>query len=381
MKTEFDAVVIGAGIAGSSMAYCLAKQGWQVALVDKDTFPRHKACGEFISPESLGTLKTLELDGIVASLQPSPITLVRLHTERGVSLTIPLTGTAMGLSRQALDASLQRSALDNGASVYTGRSVSELKETVNGHVVELASKEGRSQLTCRTVIAAWGRRPLNGFQTTGQKHKSNNRTYVGIKSHYTRSDSDPVVDLYFFQGGYIGISPIEGGHLNVAALITNPALIKHGGSDAIPNILKSAVNRIPVLKKRLEHAIAVPGTQAATFPVIIRPEPNGWNGIPCIGDAVAVIPPFCGDGMAMALRSVELCAPRANSYLLGQCSYSEWKNAYTMQIKQQLSGALRWGSLLERILTNPILSSWLLQLGSFMPGTAEKLVRATRLRG
>ncbi|WP_239619220.1 NAD(P)/FAD-dependent oxidoreductase [Cohnella mopanensis] len=379
MKSEFDAIVIGAGIAGSSMAYSLAKQGWQVALIDKDTFPRHKACGEFLSPESLGTLKALNLDGVVASLEPSPITRVRLHTDRGVSLEIPLFAPAMGLSRQALDASIQLSAQQRGVSVYTGTTVTEVTKSWTGHHVELSSKDGRTQLYSHTVIAAWGRRPLHGFQ--GSEQKPSKRSYVGIKSHYTRFDSDPAVDLYFFQGGYIGIAPIEGGRLNVAALLANPVFHRLGGTDAIASILKNAGERIPTLRRRLEQTSAVPGSHAATFPVIIRPEPKGWNGIPCVGDAVAVIPPFCGDGMAMALRSVELCAPIANSYLQGDCTYSEWRNTYNERIKQQFSGALRWGSLMERLLTNSALSSWLLRLGSMMPGTAEKLVRATRLRG
>jgi flavin-dependent dehydrogenase len=379
MNAEFDAVVIGAGVAGSSMAYSLAKQGWLVALIDKDTFPRHKACGEFLSPESLGTLKALELDRVVGSLQPAAITSLRLHTERGVSLEIPLPGSAMGLSRHVLDDRLQLSAIHKGVSVYTGSAVSEVSETLNGYIIETSSKDGRTQLYSRTVIAAWGRRPLHRFQAPRQK--SNNRTYVGIKSHFTRSDSEPAVDLYFFQGGYIGISPIEGERLNVAAIISSSDFQKLEGPVAIQRILESAAGRIPLLQRRLEQVIIVPGTQAAAFPVKIRPQQNAWNGIPCIGDAVAVIPPFCGDGMAMALRSVELCVPMANSYLRGDYTYSEWRNAYTEQIKQQFSGALRWGSLLERLLTNSMLSSWLLRLGSIAPGTAERLVRKTRLRG
>ncbi|WP_158602145.1 NAD(P)/FAD-dependent oxidoreductase [Cohnella endophytica] len=379
MKTEFDAIVIGAGVAGSSMAYSMAKQGWQVALIDKEMFPRHKACGEFLSPESLGTLRALELDGVVASYEPSLITTVRLHTERGVSLAIPLAGPAMGLSRHVLDAGIQQAAQRKGVSVYIGRTATNVTNNSNGHHVELSSKDGKSQLYARTVIAAWGRRPLHGFQASRQK--ANNRAFVGIKSHYSRSDSDPAVDLYFFQGGYIGISPIEGGRLNVAALLSNTAFKKLGGTDAIPTILKRAIERIPALQRRIEHEIVVSGSQSATFPVKIQPKPNGWSGIPCIGDAVAVIPPFCGDGMAMALRSVELCAPLANSYLLGDCAYTKWREVYTGLIRQQFSSTLRWGSLLERLLSNSMLSSWLLRLGSIAPATAEKLVRATRLRG
>jgi len=376
MKTEYDAVVIGAGVAGSSMAHALAREGWGVALIEKYKFPRHKACGEFLSPESIGTLRELGLSEAVSSLQPSPITKARLHTERGLSLEIPLYGIARGVSRHALDAGLLRSAQEKGVLAFTG-TVTAVNEVPNGHTVEFSSKEGTTRLHSRTVIAAWGRHPLSGYRE--ENRKPSRRAYIGLKSHFAGSDSDPTVDLYFFQGGYVGIAPIEGDRLNVAALIS-PDLYPRDGTDALRRIMDSAAARIPVLRSRLEQAIEVPGTRATVYPVEIRPEPRGWNGIPCIGDAAAVIPPFCGDGMSMALRSVRLCAPLADAYLLGKCTYAEWNKAYSDQLKQQFARPLKWGSLLEDLLANPNTTSWLFRLGAILPGAAEKLIRATRLR-
>ncbi|WEK55923.1 MAG: NAD(P)/FAD-dependent oxidoreductase [Candidatus Cohnella colombiensis] len=378
MRTDFDAIVIGAGVAGSSMAISLARQGWQVALIDKDSFPRHKACGEFLSPESIVSLKALELDSVIDEFRPPVITTACLHTE-SVSLSIALPGTAIGLSRYSLDSWLQQKAFEIGVQVYTGSTVSAIVETIIGYVVEISSKEGRVQLSSRTVIAAWGRRPLNRLQAASQK--SSSRTYIGIKSHFTCSDCEPIVDLYFFQGGYFGISPIEGGRLNVAALLTHDTFHTLGSPNSVQRIMEYAAKQIPALHSRLESIDLVPGTQAATSPVIIRPQPIAWNEIACIGDAVAVIPPFCGDGMSMALRSVELCSPLANAYLRGDCTKTEWRNTYTEQIKHQFSNPLRWGRILDRLLTNRKLSPILLRLGTFAPGIAEKMVRATRVRG
>ncbi|WP_182301182.1 NAD(P)/FAD-dependent oxidoreductase [Cohnella cholangitidis] len=379
MDNEFDAVVIGAGVAGSGIAYSLSKRGWNVALVDRETYPRHKACGEFLSPESVSSLKALGLDKVVTSLQPAAITTVRLHTERGASLEIPLPGTAMGISRYSLDARLQLSVAQQGGSMFSGSPVSAVKPFSNGYRVDIASDRGTTRFFSRTVIAAWGRRSLHGFHPHGSIAKDS--SYVGIKSHYTRSDSDAAVDLYFFRGGYIGLSPVEGGRMNVAALLTRASFRRLGGSGAVQTVLESAATRIPALRKRLEHATSIPGTHASTFPVNVTPRLNAWNELPCIGDALAVIPPFCGDGMSMALRSVELCAPLADDYLRGYCTRTEWKNVYTRLIEQQFTGALRWGSRFERILTHIHLSTWLFRLGSIAPGAAERMVRATRLRG
>jgi len=59
MNTEFDAVIIGAGPAGSSAAIMLARAGWSVALIEKQKFPRRKVCGECIAANNLPLLRAL----------------------------------------------------------------------------------------------------------------------------------------------------------------------------------------------------------------------------------------------------------------------------------------------------------------------------------
>lgn len=378
---DADAVVIGAGIAGSSVAYALAKRGWNVVLLDKHKCPRHKACGEFLSPESRSSLRSLGLESVVRAHHPAVITSARIHTERGASLEIPLPGPAWGISRFNLDAKLQAAAQAAGVRLIAPCPVLGVERSEEGYRVDCGGGGSRSpELTIRSRIAigAGGRSASQGLR--GFKPASDERTYVGIKSHFTRTDSSPVVDLIFFRGGYIGIAPIEGERFNVAALVTPAVFSKQQPASAVERILEQAVRRHPVLAKRLAGAVPVPGTQASAYPVAIRTSPLAWNGMPLVGDAAAVIPPFCGDGMAMALRSAELCAPLADACLRGQITLEQWKDAYTKQLQEQFAGALRWGERLERILSRPVLSTLLVRLGSFLPGTAERLVRSTRLR-
>ena len=69
MTYLYDAAVIGAGIAGSVMAESLADHGWDTVLFDRKAFPRHKVCGEFLSPESLTMLRRLGLRDAVLRLE------------------------------------------------------------------------------------------------------------------------------------------------------------------------------------------------------------------------------------------------------------------------------------------------------------------------
>ncbi|CAA9373825.1 MAG: hypothetical protein AVDCRST_MAG93-8642, partial [uncultured Chloroflexia bacterium] len=68
---DWDMVIVGAGLAGSSLATALARGGWKVVLLEQGDFPRHKVCGEFLSPESQASLEALGLDRTVAALDPS----------------------------------------------------------------------------------------------------------------------------------------------------------------------------------------------------------------------------------------------------------------------------------------------------------------------
>lgn len=380
MIRETDAVVVGAGLAGSSMAFALANEGWNVVLLDKNKFPRHKACGEFLSPESLATLRSLGLDKTVQGLEPAVITQVRIHTERGASLEIPLPGPAWGVSRHALDAALQNAAKERGVSVLTGSPVSMIAEDGDGYCVELNGKRAGERFRSRIVIGAWGRRPFPATRPS-QSEANASKSYVGIKSHYARrTDAAPFVDLYFFRGGYVGIAPVEGDRFNVAALLTSHAFRNLGSSAAIQRIVDMAARNVPVIGARLKGTEPIAGTQAAVYPVSVSRVPRAWNGFPCVGDAVAVIPPFCGDGMSMALRSVELCAPLADACLKGNSTFEEWRQSYSRLVRQQFSGALRWGGMLDRALTHSVFSSWLLRFGLLAPKAAEFAVRATRLK-
>ena len=79
-----DIAVIGAGPAGSTLALALAQRGWDVVLIERDALPRHKVCGEFLSPEAQGTLRQLGLSAQLGTLSPTPLThatLTRLSPE------------------------------------------------------------------------------------------------------------------------------------------------------------------------------------------------------------------------------------------------------------------------------------------------------------
>ncbi|NEN85015.1 NAD(P)/FAD-dependent oxidoreductase [Paenibacillus elgii] len=374
MQRIRDMVVIGAGISGSSMAKVLADRGWDVILIDGNRFPRHKVCGEFLSPESQVMLRSLGFQETVESLQPAKIHQARIILSEGDTLDIPLPGTALGISRFALDTTLHQSVIGSGVEMITGQKVASVTPADHGYRIETRQGGEEFSFRSRAVIAAWGGQ---GVPKVLDQRSPDSR-YIGVKSHYTGIDLGPVVELYFFPGGYLGLSPVEDGKLNVAALLKKNTF--QNKEKTVVDWIYAAGRRNPKLKAILDKVVPVPGTQAAVAPVQLNHIWSAWDRFPLVGDAAVMVPPLCGDGMSMALRSACLCAPFADRYLRGESSVNRWKWEYTRSLKREFNSPLRWGLLLQWMFSLPVFPRLMLSIAQSFPVLPASLIRATRLR-
>jgi len=219
---------------------------------------------------------------------------------------------------------------------------------------------------------------IKAIKQTSKQKRNSEQAFVGVKAHYEGIDLESAVELYFFPGGYLGISPIEEGKANVAALIKQQAFAAKPKS--ILEWLDAAYSSNAALQDKLANARFVQGSEAAVAPVHLNRKPQPWHIFPAVGDAAFVIPPLCGDGMSMALRSAELCAPLADQYLKGELTMLQWREKYTKAIRQHFSAPRRWGRLMQWLLGMPRITKALLPFVRVMPIFARKLVRATRLK-
>ncbi|MFS0839060.1 NAD(P)/FAD-dependent oxidoreductase [Paenibacillus sp. 1P03SA] len=399
--TETDAAVLGGGLAGSLIAKSLAEKGWRTLLVDRHRFPRHKVCGEFLSPEVRQMLDAAGLTDRVSALRPAAVERVRLISAEGGHVDIPLPGTAMGLSRFRLDGALHEAAAEAGARVRTSSAVLSVERFPDENFeVRVKSGDDLEVIRARTVIAAWGangqavitgfpgRTPLgNPANPSAPADRGpsalypwNRRApdYMGVKSHYRGIEMEPVVELYLFPGGYLGLCPVEDGLVNASALLSRDAF--RGAGKSVPALLEAAARRCPPLLSKLKRGLPVPGAQAAVAPVMLNRRLNPWDMVPRLGDSSVMIPPLCGDGMSMALRSARLCAPLADGYLRGELSLAGWEEQYVRAVERTFGGPLRWGRLLQSSLGSPAAVRLLLRLAQLSPGMASGLLKATRLK-
>jgi flavin-dependent dehydrogenase len=373
--STYDLVIVGAGPAGSAIAVALAGYGWHVLLVEREEFPRHKVCGEFISPEAQSALRNLGLHQEIAALNPVPLYATQVVSRFAHKLQRPLPGEAWGLSRYRFDAGLAAAAAARGVELRTATTATRC-ETQEGRVhLQLRHRQESTWVQARAAIMAYGRSALPGLAAE-RKGNSAHKRYVGAKCHYTGVEMAEQVELYFFPGGYAGINPIEGGRANLCVLASYAAFA-HAGS-SIHDLLASAMTGNSALAQKMTGATALIETECAVAPVDTQRPAQPWGKVAQIGDSAVMLPPLCGDGMAMALRSAQLCAPLADAYLRETISLSKWQQFYEHAWSQEFGRRVWLGRQLQSLLQLPVVAEGMLLTGSFFPALADYFIVSTR---
>lgn len=294
-----DALILGGGLSGSTAACLLARAGHDVQLIERETGPHHKVCGEFLSIEAVAHLRQLGLDPV--ALGAAPIERIRLVSGNRET-EAPLPFGALGLSRHVLDEALLDHARAAGARIECGVRVLAL----DGATVRTSSGEREAS----HLLLATGKLPVreNG---TAPATKPSGRL-VGFKMHYRLAPQAArrlagTIALALFDGGYAGLQMIEAGRANLCLVIQRAHLQGLGGDwPAVRAWLDD--NRI--LRDMLADAeplLERPAT-IANLEYGLPPRDRAQGSIYRLGDRWAMTASLTGDGMAIALRSAFVAA-------------------------------------------------------------------------
>ena len=261
--------VVGGGPAGAMAAIAALREGAAVRIFEKSAFPRHKVCGEFLSPAILPLLGRAGCDTAFLELRPAVLRTMQLHFGARV-IRHPLPQPAYGLSRYELDRLLLRRAEASGA--------------------HLIREHWSAADADATVILAAGRKSV---APAGQR-------LFGFKAHFLGPVND-AVELYFFDDCYVGVSAIENGATNVCGLAPEPALRALGfhPSDLL-GTCRALAERLRPLTRNMDWLV--------TGPLVFSQRLNQPLGEATYraGDALGFIDPFTGSGILNAMLTGEL---------------------------------------------------------------------------
>jgi flavin-dependent dehydrogenase len=351
---EVDVAIVGGGPAGSTLATILARRGVSVALIDRDTFPRDKLCGEFLSYDALPILDQLGI-GLGDAPHIERCRVVSRHRSYEFRLPRP----ARGISRMTLDALLYRTAVASGATA------------LEGHTAANVRRDGVDHVKARVVAGAWGRWGRFDQQLGRAFVRDRSHRNFGFKRHYRGTHEPGVIELYSFARGYLGVNDVEGGITNICGLVHASRLAGHKGR------WESFIETIRAEEPRLEALYAgfAPAQEhfLSSEPVIFRARSAVEEGIFMIGDASGVIDPLTGNGMAMAIQSAQLAAP----FIVRALTDRTAEDAYREAHRRMFAPRIAWSRRIAALLSRPALLDALLRVTPSAK-IGELLLRKTR---
>ena len=323
MQTDFDAIIIGAGPAGSTAAILLAEAGWSVALIEKQRFPRRKVCGECIAASNLPLLDALGVGDAFAALAGLELRRVALmRGEETITADLPASshpahrwGRALG--REHLDTLLLLRAKEAGASLLQPWSALSLRGQPGRFECDVTALDDGQSATLRAPLAiaahgSWEPLPADRAARRAARRASD---LFAFKANFGDSNlAEGLLPVLAFRGGYGGMVVADHGIATLACCIREDRLAAcrkaapgKSAGEVVEDYLQSECAGV---RDALRGAVR---QEAWLGSGPIRPGirmPRDGGDVLLIGNAAGEAHPIVGEGMSMAMQSAWLLCER-----------------------------------------------------------------------
>ena len=364
---EWDIIIVGGGLGGLTTALHLSKNNVKVCLIEKNSFPHHKVCGEYVSNEVLPYLQSLDIhpfDNGAKKIEKFEIT-----NSKGVSIKANLPLGGFGLSRFAFDNILYESVKKRATIIFD---VVEKIEFDKDHFV-VSTKNGEI-LTSNFVVGAFGKRS-NLDVYLKRQFISNRSAWLAVKCHYEYNFPEDTVALHNFDGGYCGLSKTETNVVNACYLTTFKSFKKYGN---IESFQKEELSKNPFLKEFFNEAKPVFEKPLTISQISFDEKSPVENHIFMVGDSAGLIHPLCGNGMAMAIRSAQIFSELyLEAFQKKSFSRANLEKDYTLQYHAEFSQRLKIGRSIQKTLMYPVASRIGFKILKMIPSLLPKIIKKT----
>ena len=367
-NSSTDVLIIGGGLAGLVSAIHLSKAGLSVVLIEKNEYPKHKVCGEYISNEVLPYLQWLGADPLTTGAKKIERFLLSTTTGKTTETKLPLGG--FGVSRYTLDHFLMQKATQLNCSVVQDQ-VNDVRFENDQFIVE--TKDG-PVFSAKMVIGAFGKRSNLDIKLD-RRFIKNRAPFLAVKTHLKGEFPDDLVSLHNFHGGYCGVSQVENGNLNVCYLANFTTFQKYKN---IETYQKEVLYKNPHLKKVFENSTPVFEEPLTISQISFFNKTTVDNHMLMCGDAAGMIHPLCGNGMAMAIHSAKIASELLIGFFNKQiASRQDLETAYRNQWNREFSSRLRTGRILQAFFGKDNLARVIMYGLTHIPGVLPTIIRQT----
>jgi menaquinone-9 beta-reductase len=367
MKQD-EVTIIGGGLAGLIAGIHLSKIGIKVLIIEKNSYPKHKVCGEYISNEVLPYFKSIEID--IESLNPTKISKLHFSSRNGKSIFTNLPLGGFGISRYVLDEFLYKKALSNGCKIIQENVENIIFNDNEFHITTTNSLNFKSKI----VIGAYGKRS-NIDQKLNRKFINLKSPWLAVKAHYSGTFKYDLVGLHNFNGGYCGVSKVEDNKINICYLADYNTFKQHKN---IEEYQKNIVSKNPILNDIFQNSTLIFDKPLTISQISFEQKNAIENHVLMIGDTAGLIHPLCGNGMAMAIHSAKIVSELIQKFNNNEInSRAELENEYQKQWNFNFKKRLKTGRLLSNLLQKPKLSEVLMRLLVLFPILFSAIIKKT----
>ncbi len=371
-ENTYELAVVGGGLAGLTLAIQMRMKGHSVILFEKEKYPFHRVCGEYISLESLGFLKSLGIDP--DQMDCPVITDLIVSAPDGTLLKHELPLGGFGISRYILDQKLATIAVNLGVRMNESDKVHDV--SFKNGFFEIRS--GSGTYTSTAAAGCFGKRSnldLKWKRSFTEKKPSKLNNYIGVKYHIKTDFPRDTIALHNFSDGYCGISAIEDGKYCLCYLTTAANL--EANNNSIADMQEHILYKNPHLKKIFTSSEFLYEHPVTISQISFENKSMFEDHVLMIGDAAGMITPLCGNGMSMAMHGSKLAATYLEQFLRNEISRNEMEVKYVRAWENEFSIRLKTGRLIQSLFGKPAATNMFIRAMKPFPFLVRQLIRKT----
>ena len=364
----FDVIIVGGGLAGLTSAIHLSKFNKKVLLIEKNRYPKHKVCGEYISNEVLPYLNSLGIHPIQEGAKK--ISKVQISTVKSnlIQGDLPLGG--FGMSRYFLDNLMANKAISNGVTI-----VKDSVDSVDFEEESFTVQTNKSGIFySKITIGAFGKRSALDVKMN-RKFIQKKSPYLAVKTHVKGDFPENLVGLHNFKGGYCGVSKVENDSINLCYITSYSSFQKHKN---LTEFQEKVVFKNKYLQKIFKESKAVFEKPLTISQISFETKKPVEEHLIMCGDTAGMIHPLCGNGMGMAITSAQLASKRILQFLNGEIKTRDsLEKLYIRDWNKEFKMRLRIGHLIAWLFRNQIISEIAYSILKMIPSMLPKIIQIT----